>query len=700
MSSPRALLTLLALMTSAGCGSAPGAAGAPIDEDRLARRVADILFARMSGEGADALPEGAATSAWPTRSNLPGADAPRLRVPVEGAPSRGAAEPLVTIVEFSDFECPFCSRVQPTLERLLETYPDDVRIVFRHNPLPFHQDAMPAAEAAVEAYRERGDAGFWEMHDLLFANQSDLGRPDLERYGQSIGLSPVGLASALDRHVHRAAIEADMALAARLGARGTPHFFINGRRLAGAQPFVEFETVVDEEIALAREAMLSGALRAALYASVLEVARNRPEPEPPPPNLPPSRPAGPPEDTVYHVPVGRSPARGPATAPVTIVEFADMQCPFCQRAQDTLRQVRAHYGQDVRIVWKHNPLPFHQEAMPAAIALEEARAQQGERGFWELHDRIFGDQEAMGRADLERHAQEMGLDLRRFGRALDGSTHAAIIQADQRLATDLGATGTPSFFINGRLLRGAQPYEAFTRLIDETLAVARERVRAGTPARRVYESLVRDGLRDAAAWHREHDEGGGTAGAGGTAEADTVYRIPVPPRAPTRGSRNAPVTIQIFSDFQCPFCTRARPTIDQLLNEYRGQIRLVWRNYPLPFHDNAQAAAEAAMEVFRQGGNDAFWAYHNLLFDNQQALSADDLERYAGQIGGIDMNAFRAAREQRRHRAAVEADMDAVRTAGARIGTPSFFVNGRLIQGAQPIEVFRTAVERALRGNR
>ena len=154
--------------------------------------------------------------------------------------------------------------------------------------------------------------------------------------------------------------------------------------------------------------------------------------------------------------------------------------------------------------------------------------------------------------------------------------------------------------------------------------------------------------------------------------------------------------IQEFSDFQCPFCSRVLPTVEQITREYGNRVRIVWRDYPLPFHQQAGPAAQAAREVFAQGGSDKFWAYHDLLFQNQRALERADLERYAQQVGGINMARFRSALDNETHKAAVEADMAAVRTAGARIGTPSFFINGRLLQGAQPFEAFKAAIDRAL----
>jgi protein-disulfide isomerase len=625
-------------------------------------------------------------------------DVERYRVDVtDDMPQRGPDDALVTIVLFSDFQCPFCSRVRPTLDQIMQRYGNQVRIVWRNQPLPFHQQAGLAAEAAMEAYAQRGDEGFWRYHDLLFENQSALAREDLERYAQQIGLDMARFRRALDEHTHQAKVQRDIEVANRVGARGTPAFFINGRNLMGAQPFEQFQQIIDDEIRRANDLIRRGTSRAQLYAALMRGARAAAAPEgagaAAAAKAPPPRPQ-PDPNAVYRVPVGNSPTRGPADALVTIVMFSEFQCPFCNRVRPTLDQIAERYGRDVRFVFKHNPLPFHENAMPAAEAAAEAYAQRGAEGFWRMHDLLFDNQNALTREDLERYAQQIGLDMARFRRALDEHTHRAAIEEDQNLARQLGASGTPSFFINGRSLRGAQPFEAFQQVIDQERERALERVRSGTPRARLYETIIANGATQPV--FLPQPEGGG-AGGGAAPEADRVYDIPVPARAPTRGPASAPVTIQIFSDFQCPFCDRVRPTVEQILQQYEGRVRLVWRNYPLPFHQQAGLAAEAAMEIFAQRGSEAFWQYHDILFSNQRALAREDLERYAEQIPGVNMVRFRQALDNRTHQAAVQADMDAVRRAGAEIGTPSFFINGRLLQGAQPFPAFQAAIDRALR---
>jgi len=124
------------------------------------------------------------------------------------------------------------------------------------------------------------------------------------------------------------------------------------------------------------------------------------------------------------------------------------------------------YGDKVRVVWKHNPLPFHPNAMPAALASMAAH-EQGK--FWEYHDKVFANQQKMTRPDLLRHAQELGLDVKRFEQALNAARAKPAIDADAAEARSLGASGTPAFFINGRFLSGAKPFEEFAQVINGEL---------------------------------------------------------------------------------------------------------------------------------------------------------------------------------------------------------------------------------------
>jgi len=161
------------------------------------------------------------------------------------------------------------------------------------------------------------------------------------------------------------------------------------------------------------------------------------------------------------------PSIGPANAPVTIVEFSDFQCPFCQRAEPTLKQVREKYGDEVRLVYMDFPLPMHNHALDAAKA-GRCAAEQGK--FWPFHDAMFADQSKESPDDLKAIAKKLGLDTAKFNTCFDQAKYEAGVQSDLAQGKQLGITGTPAFFINGRVLVGAQPPENFNQIIDEELS--------------------------------------------------------------------------------------------------------------------------------------------------------------------------------------------------------------------------------------
>ena len=161
------------------------------------------------------------------------------------------------------------------------------------------------------------------------------------------------------------------------------------------------------------------------------------------------------------------PVRGVASAPVTIVEFSDYQCPFCSRVNPTIEQVRKTYGDKVKIVFKDFPLPNHPQAPKAAEAAHCA----GEQGkYWEMHDQMFANQRALNVPELKQYALGLSLDAAKFNQCLDSGKHAGRVAAGTAQGEKMGVNSTPTLYINGRSLVGAQPFEAFKQIIDEELA--------------------------------------------------------------------------------------------------------------------------------------------------------------------------------------------------------------------------------------
>ncbi len=160
-------------------------------------------------------------------------------------PQRGGDNAPVTIVEYSDFQCPYCRQTESSLRQVLKKYGDQVRLVYMDFPLSFHQHAMEAAMAARCA-NEQGQ--FWAYHDALIGNPSGLSTPELKTTAAQLGLDRVSFDACLDEHKYQSAIIADRTQGESVGASGTPYFTIGGRSMSGAQPLSAFESVIDEQL--------------------------------------------------------------------------------------------------------------------------------------------------------------------------------------------------------------------------------------------------------------------------------------------------------------------------------------------------------------------------------------------------------------------------------------------------------------------
>lgn len=178
------------------------------------------------------------------------------------------------------------------------------------------------------------------------------------------------------------------------------------------------------------------------------------------------RPLGPDPARTYSLPIEGSPVKGPADAPITIVEFADYQCPFCARSEGLVEQVLKLYPTQARFAYKHFPLTAnHPQALPAALA---AAAAQRQGRFWEMHAMLFANQRALSPEQIEGYARQLGLDMARFKADMVSQEARAQVEADRLLARRAGVRGTPTVFVNGRLVQD-RSVEGFRKLIDSML---------------------------------------------------------------------------------------------------------------------------------------------------------------------------------------------------------------------------------------
>jgi protein-disulfide isomerase len=382
-------------------------------------------------------------------------DRTRYRVELSGSePQKGPDDALVTIIEFSDYECPFCKKAhEPLMEALADH--DDVRLIFKHYPLPMHKHAIPAARAAWAAQQQ---GKFWEMHEHLFEVGGKL--DDVEQVAERMGLDVARFRVDMASAAAGEALESDRYAAGLLGIGSTPHFVINGRHVRGALARSHWEQAIEAERAEAQLLVDQGTEPGGIYARLMEDAlarRAKPKQGGPDPSKRHTVPAG----------AGR-PSLGPEDAPITVVEFSDFQCPFCAKLAPTIHGLPDRHG-DVRVVFRQLPLPKHAAARPAAAAALAAH-RQGK--FWELHDALFAHEGKIDEDDIEDAAEAIGLDMERWEADRADPAIEQMIAEDEALARQLGVSGTPASFVNGMFVSGAQPAEAFDAVIEKERAGA------------------------------------------------------------------------------------------------------------------------------------------------------------------------------------------------------------------------------------
>jgi protein-disulfide isomerase len=378
-------------------------------------------------------------------------------ISLEGyAGAMGDPDAPVTIVEYTDYQCPYCSRhSQETMPVIVKELVETGRVFYLLKDFPLDR-LHPSARVAAAAARCAGEQGaYWEMHDDIYARQSDWAdagdraRAILSEMAGGLGLDGTALRACIDSGRFDGAVQANLEEGMALGVTGTPSFFVNGYPLSGARPYEHFE--------LATSLAEAGRLAEIYSPSPAEQPRQE-------------QPSSPRE-----VDTSDALAIGDPDAPVTIVEFTDFQCPFCSRHfQQTFPRIQADYVDTglARYVFKDFPLDsIHPQAAKAA---EAARCAGDQDAYLEMHHLLFERQQEWSNrepmATFEGYAEDLGIESVPFSQCLRGGVYAAAVEADLQQGIALGVTGTPAFFLNGQLLSGAQPYAVFQQALDSLLA--------------------------------------------------------------------------------------------------------------------------------------------------------------------------------------------------------------------------------------
>lgn len=606
-----------------------------VDQEEETAPAADVM--------ADSAPAASADTSEGVYNGVP------VGFTAEGRPYRGNLEAPILLEEFSDYQCPFCGRftaqTMPQIEQNQIANGEAVLVYYDFPLESIHSQAFAAANAARCA-GEQGAAAYWQMHDMLYEQMGNWGVSDPDPvftgYAKQLGLDQERFTTCQTELRYSEEIKADIDYALSRGVRSTPSFFVNDQPLIGAQPVEAFNQAI------------------AMVQNGESIAQ---EPEPPPQQESPLQPPAVKPTPAVISTESYAATMGDPAAPVTIVEFTDYQCPYCQTfSQETLPSLVADKISTGEVYYILKDLPLDSIHPNARAAAKAARCAGEQDAYWEMHDALFDSQSGWGgqgglpEAIFVDLAAGLGLDSDAFTACLDDQAHTLAIQENIEEALALGADSTPFFFIDGLPIPGAQPYELFDYAI----------------------SLAKEGALADAFVPPEPD-------------LENVNAI---------GDPNAPVTIIEYTDYQCPYCSRyVDQSFAQIKENYieSGQVYYIFKDFPLTsIHPQAVQAAEAARCAAEQ---DAFLPMHDRLFNEQAAWSGNanagaQFKQYALDLE-LDTAAFDECLDSGRQQAAVMADLEEGSSIGVN-GTPAFIINGHAMSGAQPYPIFEQAIEQFL----
>jgi protein-disulfide isomerase len=389
---------------------------------------------------------------------------------------------------------------------------------------------------------------------------------------------------------------------------------------------------------------------------------------------------------VWKIPIGDSPQRGGADAPVTIVEFANFQCPFSKGVEAGLRKILDEHPGKVRLVWKDDPLAVHSQAEVSSTVAREARAQKGDTGFWAAHDLFLEQSFRPSVKTLLDAAKKLELDLPRVEKAMAERSYAAPIAADAEIADDFMAVGTPYFFVNGRRAMVSPTLDQLRLVVEEELKRADDALGKGAAAAGYYERTI---------------------GAGRGGLPLEIKNFPMTTiSAPARGSPKAAVTLLEFCEFKNYLCKLVDGTVDELSKTFPEQIAVIWVDIPNQSSEESQRASLAARAAYRYGGVEGFDRMRRLLLDVQNkpnAFAPFAFGQYADSLG-LPHDDFRKGMQDPELIGEITRDAQQARQMAIANEVPAFLVcgsdfcmgGGYYLIGGQPRRAFEKRVRLVL----
>ncbi len=381
-----------------------------------------------------------------------------------------------------------------------------------------------------------------------------------------------------------------------------------------------------------------------------------------------------PDDAAAPVPVlGGHPLWGGRDAFVTVTVFADLENAESVALLREILPLKAQLGAELRVMYRSLPASDHAAAKLAARALAEIHATRGEQAFWHALAAIVRRGDPLGPGLLEPVLDEAGLP----GYPLPSpNAHAeATLGDDAELATLLYVRETPTSFVNGARLTGFVPRAALGDVVERERRAAYLALAAGTPPAAVYTERTRKNLLNLG--------------------ADPPVRACVPDGdSPALGAPGALVTVVEFSDLECELCRQGDAALAAVRKARPNDVRVVWKNFPLPQHHRARLAANVAFAARRLGGDTAFWAVMRALVEPGATLDEEGLTRALARAG-LDATKILAAAHDGSFDANIDADVKLAESLGIS-GAPTYFVNGEKVDGALPEPELRALVDKEL----
>lgn len=577
-------------------------------------------------------------------SLVDGVDPAALEIPRQGAPV-----PKVIVLEAGDYECPHTRAMEPIIGNLLERFPDMARY-YLHNPLAGHKQGYVLALAASAAQRQ---GRFWEVHKLLFERGPDLDEDRLLALARKAGLDVPLFLKDMKRGQIKEHLERNRALVAALNLWGTPVFLINGKVVMGAVGEEQLAKLIRTELESMDSLLKSGTPLAQAHQAI--AAAYQPYMTVLTKGVDWTKGSGKPLSVQlsgrYAVEVQGAPDLGPAVAPVTMVEYIDLTCPFSKQAFEQATRLSEKLGDRLRVFFRINPALAAKGALDAALTAAYARREGHLLDFvlaWfsqppETPDRLA--------------AACTGAGLKCPPATSLADEFMDSIHTLKTGAVPIEALGTPVVYVNGVRRAGLQQDDALEQLVDEQLNLADALLTKGLKPGLVYDFII-------------------SRASVLPLLAPAQNTFPPLDDAFMLGDSKAPIKLLVFWDYASPFCRNLWVHLENILRSADGRIALFVKFLP---REDDRRSVLAALGAACAGEKGRFPAFHAQLAGMEKERFAQQaLEQLADQLD-LDGEEFSTCMSATAAETYLSVHREQARQAGVK-GAPALFANGRRIQ--------------------